>query len=46
MEAELTPEVKRCIDSIGGVTKYVSRADALFDRTARRRPKKLPIRRG
>ncbi|MBI0536534.1 hypothetical protein D9599_13205 [Roseomonas sp. KE2513] len=46
VEAELTPELRHYIDSIGGVTNYVNRTYALFERAAKRRPKTLLVRRG
>ena len=39
--SEVTPEVQAFIDSIGGVTNYVNRTFALFDRARQRRPKQL-----
>ena len=45
VEAELTPEVQRYIDSIGGVTNYVNRTYSPFERAARRRPKTLLVQR-
>ncbi len=41
VEAELTPEVQRYIDSISGVTNYVNRTYSLFDKAQQRRPKQL-----
>ncbi len=45
VEAELTPDVQRYIDSITGVTNYVNRTYSLFERAAKRRPKTLLVRR-
>lgn len=41
VEAEITPDVQRYIDSINGVTNYVNRTFSLFDRAEKRRPKQL-----
>ncbi|MGI4950915.1 MAG: hypothetical protein ACRYGM_03855 [Janthinobacterium lividum] len=45
VEAELTPELERYIEAIGGVTNYVNRTFGLFERAARRRPRQLLRRR-
>jgi len=45
VEAELTPEVQRYIDSISGVTSYTNRTFSLFDRARARRPKQLLVKR-
>lgn len=42
-EAEITPDVKRYIDSISGVTNYVNRTFSLFSRAQERRPETLLI---
>lgn len=44
VEAEITDEVRRYIDSVSGVTNYVNRTFSLFDRAKQIRPKQLLIR--
>ncbi|HQS10899.1 MAG TPA: hypothetical protein PLK13_18915 [Xanthobacteraceae bacterium] len=41
VEAEMTPELRRHIDGMSGVTNYVNRTFSLFDVARQRRPKKL-----
>ncbi|MBI1326593.1 MAG: hypothetical protein GC136_03020 [Alphaproteobacteria bacterium] len=43
VESEITPEVKRYIDSVSGVTNYVNRTYSLFPRAEKRRPAKLVV---
>jgi len=44
IEAEMTPSLARYIESIAGVTNYVSRTYSLFERARKRRPKTLLVR--
>jgi hypothetical protein len=44
VEAQVTPDGKRYIESIVGVTNYVNRTYSLFERAKRRRPKTLLVR--
>lgn len=43
VEAEITPQVQRYIDDISGVTNYVNRTYALFERAKKRRPEQLLV---
>jgi hypothetical protein len=44
VEAEMTPDVRRYVESIVGVTNYVNRTFSLFERAKRRRPKTLLVK--
>lgn len=44
VEAELTPDLDRYIEAIGGVTNYVNRTYSLFERAKKRRPKTLLVK--
>lgn len=44
-ECTITPEIQRYIDSVSGVTNYVNRTFALFERAKRKRPKRLVVAR-
>lgn len=43
VEAELTPEVQKFIQSVSGVTNYVKQTFSLFETARRRRPRRLLI---